>query len=554
MASSTRISSRIRTGCALTVKYAVQNLIDIFKDDWYYIIREELKDQVSKETLDKYKWLVTQELNVLKRTVKDLSTVYKKPAQRKAIIPPEEIEKKVEEGEKPETKKEIVDENYDLSQKDTNKHFVLQNINQYTNLINHTLLKVNWRKDKLDYEQLNFNNAEIFTDPDDWMEIIAIKYYYGYVFPGHSQSAYNCGGYKNEPFLKLADTEGLAMGPVQTYSYAQLWVKEDIDTRELPGIIENEDIDKIEGGYVYTIKPVGEQETILERKEIPYEDDEGNTVLPFVLYNKHYPVDFLLDFTTGNDLRDLNINIAILMIYINTLAKYQSFKQIVFTTDDPDKIPDNMKVGPADILINPTKDGEGDVRVLDLQTEILKFFELVKNRIQMVLAGYGISPENFTMSASPQSGFALKISNIGKLEAREMQLPGYLVSEKELFEVERIVWNYHTNESSKKISNESELVVDFAEIEFPKSPKEKMEDANFLLTHNLITEIDLMMKHNPDLTKEEAEEQYAKNKAFNDANRMDPVQLNPVRQPGQNGGNNALRNQKNQTQNQNQKK
>jgi hypothetical protein len=529
----------------------VQNLIDIYKDNWDYIIYQELRAQVSEETLNKYKWLITKELNILKRVVKDLSLVYKKPPERKAVIPmDEQAENEDGEQEGVETTEERTDENYDKSQENTVKDFVLQNINQYTNLVNHTLLKVNYRDGKLDYEQLNFNNAEIYTDPEDWMRIIAVKYYYGYTFPGRTD--YGCAGTSiTEPFFKLADNEGIALNPVQTYSYAKLWVAEDIDLNKTEGIIENEDINELKGGFVYHIKPIGEVETIIdtETTPIPYKktvtetNEQGQDiekevfVLPFVLTSLHYPVDFLLDFTTGNDLRDLNVNVAIMMIWINTLAKYQSFKQIVFNTDDPDKIPDGMKTGPADIMVNPTREGDGSVQVLDLQTRILDVFQLVKERIQTTLAGYGISPENFSMSASPQSGFALKISNMGKLEAREAQVQAYNVFEKKLFDIERVVWNYHR--PKEKIADNAELMVDFVEPTFPLSQKEKTETANFGLAHNIITDIDLVMKHNPDLTREQATEEYLKNKAFNEANQQQPVQMQPVRQPGQFGGNNA---------------
>ena len=85
---------------------------------------------------------------------------------------------------------------------------------------------------------------------------------------------------------------------------------------------------------------------------------------------------------------------------------------------------------------------------------------------------------------------------------------------------------------SKKIADNAEVVVDFEEPHFPKSGKEKAEEFNFLQSHNIVTEIDLMMKHNPDLTKEQAEEEYAKNKAFNEANK--PIVAVPsVQQPGQ---------------------
>ena len=89
-----------------------------------------------------------------------------------------------------------------------------------------------------------------------------------------------------------------------------------------------------------------------------------------------------------------------MMIYINSLVKYQSFKQLVFNTDDPDSIQD-MQLGPADALVNPTREGNGNVQVLDLQARVMELYDLVKHRTMTVLSGYGIAPDNFTMSASP---------------------------------------------------------------------------------------------------------------------------------------------------------
>lgn len=507
----------LKTSSIVAIKQAVQNLIDIFKDNWYYIIKSELKSQVSIETYNKYQWLITQEVNVLKRVVKDLSVVYKEPPERKAVIETEEPAK--EEGAAVQIVKQE-DKNYELSQKNTNKDMVMQRLNQLTNLVNHTLLKITYRKNKLDYDVINFNNAEIFTSKEDWMDIIAVKHYFGLNVENVSNI---------NPSIKLNDGEGIPVTPIQSYSEAKLWLTKDIDKKEVMVTDEN-DSEILKGGYIYTIKPLANIEIVDSWEPIPYVDADGEYILPFVLFSKEYPFEKLLDFSTGNDLRDLNINVAILMIWLNTLEKYQSFKQIVFNTDDPDKIPNNMVLGPADVLINPTREGGGSVEVLDLQTDIKSKFQVIKERIMTVLAGYGISPENFTMSATPQSGFSLKISNIGKIEARENQISMYRLGERETFEKERIIWNSHN--PGKQISKDAVLQIDFVELEFPKSPQEKAMEFNFLYEHNAITELDIIMRNNPDLTEEQAKEEYAKNKAFNEANKP-IIQLNPIQQPGQ---------------------
>jgi hypothetical protein len=525
--STQQVNQRVRTAHKLTIKRHIQALIDIFRDNWHHLIRYELIRQVTKETFDKYSYLITQELNVLKRVIKELSVVYKENAERRAVID----NQTTTDNDGNVVSAPVEDPNYILSQEDTNKNFALQSVNAYTNLSNNVAMKVTWRDGKLDYDVLLFNNVEIYTSPDDWMKIIAYKFYYGLntdFYGGNKYGNFNSNAYM--PTIGYDESsEGLAADQsVLDYHSAQLWVIEDIENN---GIIENGTVNEVlKGGFVYTIMPRGEKELITKTEDIPYLDDMGNPILPFVLFQKEYPVDKLLDFTTGNDLRDLNMNIAILLIYLNSLEKYNSFKQLIFNTDDPEKIPSDIKVGPNDVLINPTKEGSGSVQMLDLQADIQAKFNVIKERIMNVLAGYGISPENFTMSASPQSGFALKISNIGKLEARDSQVPMYRKKERELYEIEKTIWNYHN--PGKSISDEAEFQVDFAERTFPKSPDEQVTQDEFDLRHNVITEIDILMRKNPDLTEETAKELYIKNKTFNEANQPQPVQIQPFQQPG----------------------
>ena len=530
--NAAQINQRMRTGRKLTVKRFVQNLVNMYQDNWYYIILEELSRQVSKETLDKFQFLISQELNVLKRVTNELSMVYKEPAARKAIISGKEING---DGKGIETHQDV--EIYEDALKDTNKNEALHAINQYTNLSNNTMLKVTYRDGKLDYDVFLFNNIEIYTNPEDWKEIIAIKYYNCLNVDGEDGMA-NAYSPVYSPSMSFDDKEkGVGLTPLQDYHSAILWVKKDIKNA---GIIEDGSNGEkmIKGGKIYTINPSGDFENIVEEEDIPYLDDSGEPILPFVLYNRVYPVDSLLNFTNGNDVRDLTVNMAILLIYLNSVEKYQSFKQIVFNTDDPDSIPDGMKLGPADILVNPTREGGGSVEVLDLQADIKSKYDMIKERIVNVLTGYGISPQNFTMSAAPTSGFALKISNIGKIEARESQLPLYRKRENELFNIERVIYNYHNN--TNKIPDDAELLVDFAELSFPKSPDERIKQDEFDLRHNITTEIDILKRSNPDLTDDMAKQQYAENKAVNEANMPQGIELKQVQQPG---ANNAKSNQ-----------
>jgi len=283
-------------------------------------------------------------------------------------------------------------------------------------------------------------------------------------------------------------------------------------------------------GKIYTIEQRGREEEIIKIDDNPYRDEKGNVILPFILFSKEQSISQLLDFTTGNDLRDANINIAINMIHLNALLKYQSYKQVWLKTSKKNQFPDKMQFGPTSIFTIWGEDNAGsatgDIGTLDLQSAIDRVWGVIKDRAKIVLAQYGFDVEAFERSGSPTSGFHLKIKKEAILEKREDQLPVYRNREKEIFKISRIVWNYHN--PNEKIDIKSKHKIDFGEITFPKSIDEEAKEFEFLKRNNVKTDIDLIIDDNPDLTREEAMEIFEKNKAFNSANQ---VVFTPTVQP-----------------------
>jgi hypothetical protein len=320
-----------------------------------------------------------------------------------------------------------------------------------------------------------------------------------------------------------------ALNSKQDYHKAFIYTADAEEEIVLTGALNGEKV-SLEPGKIYELAVIAGNEKIISTEDNPYKDVEGKTVLPFVLYSKDHPVDRLLNFSSGNDVRDLNINIALNLIHVNQLIKYQAYKQLVITTENRKNIPDPLVLDAATAVVLETKTGSADAEVLDLQAAIDKLWDLIKDRIQLVLTNYGISPQNFTMSAQPQSGFAAMISNISKLEFREAQVPHYRKKEKELFEKVRTVWNYHN--TGKRINEKAEFQIDFAEIEFPKTTQEEAEKFTFLKNNNAMTSVDLIMLENPDLTREQAEELYLANKAFNETQNA----FQPLQQPAEEEG------------------
>jgi hypothetical protein len=516
-------------GAKLSDKLAIRNAIDVFRDRWCHIIEDALAEQFSQETYKKLYWLITTEANVLKRVINEISIIYKEAPERMVYVEREEA------GEEGTELVKADDEAYEHACDQTRKNVVMKQVNRYTNLNNHTLVQVsvNKRTKKLDWELITFDNCEVYTSSKDWRHITAVKVYAGIRLPVEY-------GLQAKDAKKIVDEGNTAdlwkvtnNRYTNEYTTAYVWVAGDVDGEDVEnsGIICDDKIKVLEAGKVYRLRASETEETIVEVTDNPYKDSDGRTVLPFVVFDKSYPVGTRFNFSDGNDLIDLNINVAISMVLLNQLVKYQSFKQPVITTTKPEELPRPLRLDPAAALVlGIGRDGAAPTATtLDLEGNALAFFDLIKQRILLTLGNYGISPENFTMSATPQSGFALKISNMGKLEIRQDQVDMYRMAEKELFDVERTVWNTWAPMLGEDIiDTKAEFAIDFAELDYPQSTAEWIQEKGFNLSHNLISELDMIRESNPDMTEEMAEAKYAENKATNQRNGAIGVKLQPL--------------------------
>jgi len=510
--TKTELELFINSTARSTVKISVRNLIDIYEDNWRHIIRQELASQFTDKSYQKLKPLITQELNLIKRAVNERSFTYKNKATRKAVT---ETETKDDEGNK--TIKETPDETYEDIVKRINFDNIMKQVETFTELSNHVILKVVWRDNKLDYDVLTFDNVEIFTDPEDWKKIVAIKYFINLKLPNFDITDQNFK-VKDQIQTQLREDRDF---PIEDFLFSFLWTVEDNG----------------ETGRVFKFKQENGKEKLVSEEPNPYKDEEGKVVLPFILFSKQQPIGRLLNFSNGNDLFDANINLAINLIHLNELIKYQSYKQIVFKTKNLKNLPDKMEFDPQSMItLKVDEDGIGDITTLDLQTEIQRLWDIIKNRAIMILSAYGISPQNFTMSAIPASGFALELDNRQLLEDRQNKLSVLREKEDETFKKTRIVWNFHN--PNKPIDIKSMFKMDFGEIDFPKSEQDLATEKTVKIKNSVETPIDWIMQENPDLTREEAEKVFQENKAINQTNGRG-VAIQPTQQPGSQEDENA---------------
>ncbi len=103
-------------------------------------------------------------------------------------------------------------------------------------------------------------------------------------------------------------------------------------------------------------------------------------------------------------------------------------------------------------------------------------------------------------SGNAPSGEALKILEIENLEARESDAPYFREWENQRYNIDRTIL-----ETYNVINLPENYSVDFAEISFPLSPKEERAWLDWKLENNVMSQKELLLYFNPDMSDEELE-------------------------------------------------
>lgn len=478
MATETEKITRIIWDAAkLFDRQAIRDAIFIYRDNWYDIVFWALKQQFKDPGVQaRLAPLITTEINLCKFIVNQTAMVYKNPAVRSAKIGDAE--------DAPD------DSRYAEILESAQIEQVMKTVNKYTRLLNHVLIRPVVRNKKLEYDIILPDSFEIYTDEDDWRDIVAIKFYIG-----------------QDKYIDRAQT-AITNRP---YKSAYLWVKKPCRLDEnviQPGI------------YHYFFGQEFKNWTFTEN---PYKDKDRNDVLPFILTHKEFPVDNLLNFSTDSGMVDSAVNVAIYLTLLNELMKFQAYKQIVITGGTDLKLANDMQTGPGTIWEVLTEKANAGIDVLDMQADIDKFWTMISQRIGQICALYGIPPSAFTLSGTPQSGYAMKIDRAPLLEIRQNDVEFYRGFEKDLFEMTRLVNN--TDLPNQPISNDAKFKIEFGDIEFDPAPQEEAAYWSFKFMNNLATPVDYIMQEDDVLTREEATKKYEENKAINTKSKVNVAPL-----------------------------
>lgn len=394
---------------------------------------------------DNYKEILKKEINNqfhedtrdnVKQMIDDSSNVLKRIIDEISLVYQKNADRSYVIGEKE-------NQNYQDLMTGIPVDIIMQETNRMTNLCNESLVYIVPRK-KIEYDILTPDQIEVFQNEDDPTKVDAV-----------------------------------------------LFTKTYVDS------VDNISIQKVYWDVYGNHMIFDSDDQLIENFGNPYKDPENKerTILPFVIFHKNFNKDSVWDKTGGNDLVSGTIQIGVLLTYLNYLMKVGSFKMLTFTGINPDDVQQDLIFDPLSPKI--VKETSGSIGTVDMQIELEKLWAIIYNKIGALANNYGMSLDNFKLSADAQSGFALKIKNQGLEKAISNQRKFYRYYEKELFEKTKIINN--TMFKKNKIGDNGLFKIDFAETEYLEDPNETREQWKFDIKMGVKSIYDYLRFVNPDV-------------------------------------------------------
>lgn len=241
---------------------------------------------------------------------------------------------------------------------------------------------------------------------------------------------------------------------------------------------------------------------IVNANGVGNEVEEYDGMFPFVLAWTDEP-EYFYDHNPTADLAQGNLCINFYQTALNANVGYQSFGQPYVTglnSNDKlewgiDKVPAFPEGATAGILSPPSTVGD----VVAAQSNLYK----------LIARNYHL-PEDFVEgSAQAESGVAIKLRNQELQNERIGDIIRWRNVEQAVFKIERDIL------ATVNIKLDEDMFVDFSESIEYLSAQEQREKDDWDLEHDLTTVVNIAMRQNKDLEKEDAEKLIEENKEAN---------------------------------------
>jgi hypothetical protein len=150
----------------------------------------------------------------------------------------------------------------------------------------------------------------------------------------------------------------------------------------------------------------------------------------------------------GYDLVDAHINLALKITELNNLVYAQCFSQLILKGWKGDA-KQNIVMGPNVPIIIPADDPQGEgtgqnAFYISPSPAIQQILDCIQADVDRLAEVYGISINDFKLTGSPASGYALELQNMHHTDRRKCEKPYYESAESEIFEIVKLIWNYHS--------------------------------------------------------------------------------------------------------------
>jgi hypothetical protein len=240
-----------------------------------------------------------------------------------------------------------------------------------------------------------------------------------------------------------------------------------------------------------------------EKGNIIDEYEHGYGVLPFMFTHRENQLDSF--FVEGaDDIVSCNEHVNITMTELQLGLRFQMFGQPYVTGLQADKRLE--RAGSDTILDLP----EGSVfDIVAPEADLQSVIETVKFQVDLVAQNNHLYVQFAQDGGEVPSGIALKIKDLERFEDYQDDLELWKMYEHDLYKIEKEIAEYNG------IRLPEELKIDFNEPEYPKSIQDQIMWDNHRLQNNLITQAQLMLEYNDDLSMQEAENIVNNNKSVN---------------------------------------
>ena len=254
--------------------------------------------------------------------------------------------------------------------------------------------------------------------------------------------------------------------------------------------------------------------SLKDRKKIdsgpnPYGFLPAIAFMPLEDDNTFFGISNINDIVIVNEIYN-NLWVALLRISV-----FQSFSILMIKTDDDI----NLEVAPTRFLkLKDTGTGVSDAKYI---TPSPQLDQVRKTMIELKkeLQNLSKTPAEVTQSADiasvPASGYSLRIKRIPIDQLWKSRKLNYGPSLRDMVRKAVVIQDineggttFNKNDSGKDIA----VDIRFTDTTAPLSPQEQLMEDQFMLAQSLITPIDILMRENPEMTRDEAKLKILNNK------------------------------------------